>query len=525
VIGSQKSIIGFFSFKKFHNLKMDQTYTIMKAFSGFSVSTLFFTLILAANSFSDAVAQQYVKSDFRVSDATGYLYEAVRLSVNKSGDMAAVWETAGSGDIWLKTISSKGEVLSSQISVDAPYSTMEPRIAHNGIGNFMVIFGAYFGSWSVMGQTYTPAADPIGDTLLVDRNTTGMIDMFKSSLWSNRFDQFGAFLAGNDSMIVEMFSESGEYLSNTIILKPDAQNFQAMYGQMTYYGNLLLVWLDASDGNFWGRIFSGDGTPQGDPFQISQRDPDSSVGDATLCSDSSGNFAVVWKNTMGTRVDIYSQLFSKEGVAVGENTKVTDDQANYLGYYRSLDMDLDGNFVIAWPDYRDNDTSFIYMQQMNELGAPVGHNYRATTINNGGPDLFTHLPSQVHPSVRILRDTIYLAWVNLNENVSNTSDIYASIQEWKVPDYTGLGQSEENPGAFSIYPNPSNGNFYLKWGNHLEGFAELTIFTSSGMLIHRENLRLTGQELQLHLPDIQEGVYFLKLDGESIHSSIPLIIK
>ena len=484
-----------------------------------------FSLILALIPLTDLAAQQYVKSDFRVSDATGYSSSAVRMSVSNNGEMAVVWESSGNENILLKTIASRGELLSSQIAVDAPYTTSETRVAYNGAGNFMVIFGAYSGSWKVMGQTYSPAGDPIGDTLRVDRNTTEMIDMFTSSLRSNRNDQFAAFLPGLDSMIVEMFSTSGEFLSSTIILKPDSQNFSGMYGQMTYTGDLILLWLDTSVGNYWGRIFSGDGTPATDPFQISQKTPNSYLRDASLCSDTSGNFAVVWTNTEDTRVDIYAQLFSKEGVAIGGNTKVTGDEANYLGYPRSAGMDMDGNFVIAWPDYRDQDTSFIYMQQMDKLGAPVGDNYRATTINNGGPALFTTLPSQVHPAVRVLRDTIYLAWINLNENESTSQEVYASILEWKEPDHTGLGQEGTLQEAFYLYPNPSTGQFYLEWGHQPEGSAQISIYNSSGVLLHRETRSMSGKELQLDLPDMQEGMYYLKIDGESIHSSLPLIIK
>jgi len=497
----------------------------MKTAFRFIRGFIYFSLILALIPLTDLTAQQYVKSDFRVSDATGFSSSAVRISVSNSGEMAVVWESSGNENILLKTIASKGDLISSQIAVDAPNSTSETRVAHNGIGNFMVIFGAYSGSWRVMGQTYSQDGDPIGDTLRVDRNTTEMIDMFGSSLRSNRNDQFAAFLPGHDSMIVEMFSANGEFLSNTIILKPEVQNFSGMYGQMTYTGDLILLWLDTSVGDYWGRIFSGDGTPAGDAFQISHKTPNSYLRDASLCSDTSGNFAVIWTNTEDTKVDIYAQLFSKEGVAVGGNTKVTGDEADYLGYPRSAGMDLDGNFVIAWPDYRAQDTSFIYLQQMDKLGAPVGGNYRATTINNGGPSLFTNLPSQVHPSVRVLRDTIYLAWINLNENESIRQEVYASILEWKEPDHTGLGQEGTLPEAFYLYPNPSSGQLYLQWEHPLAGPVDVSVYNSRGVLIHRETRNLSGQELQLDLPDIQEGMYFLKVEGESINSSIPLIIK
>lgn len=135
------------------------------------------------------------------------------------------------------------------------------------------------------------------------------------------------------------------------------------------------------------------------------------------------------------------------------------------------------------------------------------------------------MPSQVHPSVRILRDTIYLAWVNLNENVSFTQDVFASILEWKVIDHTGLEQREDFRKAFTIYPNPARDGFYLQWEQEINGELAMTLYNASGMLIHEETLHFRGQEMKIDLPAFQEGMYYLKLDGESFHSALPLIIK
>jgi len=495
---------------------------------GFRLS--FFTLLLLAfnaiSSLSVSFAQDYVKSDFAVSDASDYNYHGAQLSVSNAGDMVVVWETSGEGDIYLKTILSLGEILGDQKEVSTPYSTAVTRVTHNDLGNFMVIFGAYFGYWSVLGQTYTPEGVEINDTLVVDRNTTEQINTFKSSLRTNQNNQFAAFLPGLDSMLVEMLSENGEFLSNTIVLKPDIQVFYEMYGMMTPAGEFILVWLDGTIGNFHGQRFTGDGTPIGDVFQVSYKDENSYLSSALLCTDTSGNFAVVWTNTTNGNLDIYSQLFSVDGVSIGSNTRVTDDQAVYLGYNMSLDMDDDGNYVIAWPDDRSSDTSFIYVQQMDELGIPVGDNYRATTINNAGPTGMTSLPDQKEPSVHILRDTIYLSWVNYNQDLSFRYSVFANIQEWKIPDNTGFSQQNLSRADISIYPNPSQGSFSLKIPELVSGSIEMSVFNTAGMLIHQEKIHLkNARRAQIDLPDIQEGLYYLEIKGDSYHSYTSLIIK
>ena len=497
----------------------------MKATTRLFCYKILCAVLLALLHVSISFAQVYVKSDFAVSAPADNNYTSTQLSVNGSGDMVVVWETSGSGDIWFRSVSSKGEVLGDQKLVDTPFTAGGTRVAQNGLGNFMVIFGAYLNHWYVMGQSFDPAGDKLADTLRVDRNASEQIDMSRVSLFSNSSNQFAAFLPESDSMLVEMFSENGEYLSNTIVLKPDAQNFSDMYGLMTYTGDLVLAWIDASDGNYWGRIYSGDGTPSSASFQISNKEAGSFVRKVTLCADASGNLAAVWTSTTGSEADIYTQLIDNGGTAIGVNTKVTDDQAIYMnGHPRSSEMDIDGNLVVAWQDYRDDDTTFIYMQEVDSQGSTVGPNFRATTVNNN-LDGSSILPSQVGPAVRILRDTIYLAWENLNVDSSNNKVIYANIQEWMIPDVTGLKQSGKLHNKAGIYPNPSQGSFSLQFSDVIIGGLELEIYNSAGLLTDKETIEASGNIIQVVLPDIREGIYFLKIHGESIDSTLPLMIK
>lgn len=497
----------------------------MKATTRVICNKLLFAVFLALLPVSVTFGQVYVKSDFAVSAPAGFNYASPQLSVNNNGEMVVVWETSGSGDIWFRSVSSKGEVLGNQNSVDTPFTAGGTRVAQNSLGNFMVIFGAYLNQWYVMGQCFDTDGVKLADTLRVDRNASEQIDMSRVSLCSNSSNQFAAFLPESDSMIVEMFSENGEYLSNTIVLKPDVQNFSDMYGLMTYSGDLVLAWIDASDGNYWGRIYSGDGTPSGASFQISNKETGSFLHRVTLCADASGNFAAVWTSTTGSQADIYTQLIGNDGTSIGANIKVTDDQSYYKnGYPRSSDMDIDGNLVIAWQDYRDNDTAFIYMQQVDDQGSAVGDNFRATTVNNN-LEGSASLPSQVSPAVRILRDTIYLAWENFNADSSSRKVIFANIQEWMIPDATGLNQSRKLPSEAVIYPNPSRGSFSLQFSENIKGSLELELYNSAGVLVDKENIEAGGNKMEIELPDVGEGIYYLKIHGESIDSTLPLLIE
>ena len=81
-----------------------------------------FTTLPAICQFASMHAQEFVKSDFMVSDLTDFNYQAPQLSVSKTGDMVVVWETTGSGGIWFKTISSLGAQVSEK-KLRAPLKT------------------------------------------------------------------------------------------------------------------------------------------------------------------------------------------------------------------------------------------------------------------------------------------------------------------------------------------------------------------------------------------------------------------
>jgi len=485
------------------------------------------TLLFLTSLFMTCIAysQVYVKSDFQVSDFTGYIYTDAELSVSNTGEMVVVWETAGLGDIHFRIVSSLGEQLGPQIALPTTFSTDDTRVGHNDSGNFMIMFNAYGAYWYVLGQSYTSEGVPLTDTMVVSRNTTEMINLYHSSLRSNKEGQFGAFLPGLDSAMVEMFTGNGEYLSGPVVFKPDAVITHEIHGLMTYSGEHIMVWLDGASGDIEGQRYSADGTPVGEVFQVNEMIEGSYVSNALLCADTAGNFAVIWTNSLNSELDIYSQKFSKEGSPIGGNVRVTDDNALFLGQGVSMDMDIDGNFVVAWSDTRSSDTSFIYMQQFDELAQPVGGNFRATSINNQDSQGMASLPEQTAPSVRILRDTIYLAWVNFNENLHYQNIIFANIQEWSTPDVTGLRQSLGSTERLSIYPNPSSGDLTIQFSRPMQGDCELSLFNSAGTLILRSTLHLNSQIVKIELPELQEGLYYLEINGNDHRSATPVLIK
>ena len=136
----------------------------------------------------------------------------------------------------------------------------------------------------------------------------------------------------------------------------------------------------------------------------------------------------------------------------------------------------------------------------------------------------TSLPSQIDPSVKILHDTIYLSWVNYNQEVSNRSNIFANIQKWMVPDVTGFYQQINTQEGPTIYPNPSGGSFSIIVDRAYSGRLELEVYNATGALVKREIRHCPGKEAAIDLSEASEGLYYINIKGTSFNITTPLII-
>lgn len=66
----------------------------------------------------------------------------------------------------------------------------------------------------------------------------------------------------------------------------------------------------------------------------------------------------------------------------------------------------------------------------------------------------------------------------------------------------------EQPKAYRLFPNPSSGLFHLNFQSSVEEFFEMSIYTSQGQLVYRQELE---QDQEINLSTVAQGIYLVEI--------------
>lgn len=156
-----------------------------------------------------------------------------------------------------------------------------------------------------------------------------------------------------------------------------------------------------------------------------------------LRTDSSGNYILTWMHYLGDGSgDLYIKFFDKDGnpkssdILVFEPEVVSNISDNY-----TIDVGKDGRVALAWMDYRNNhdthdgvDTIDIYMQLFDKEGNKVGGNFKATSSEG---------EAEQYPDLVIADQTIYLVWqsdAKIYMNARSWPEKISGIRETRRPE-------------------------------------------------------------------------------------------
>ncbi len=153
------------------------------------------------------------------------------------------------------------------------------------------------------------------------------------------------------------------------------------------FGTSVFVWSDLREdinGDIWAQVYNHTaGTFIGSNFRVNDR-IDGVQTDAAVAmwpapvSSAAGRFVVVWADSRGGDSDIYARIFNRGGNPSGAGFRVNDDTGTARQSNADVGIDVNGDFVVVWRDFRSPATglSEIWAQRYRFDGRPLGENFR-----------------------------------------------------------------------------------------------------------------------------------------------------
>lgn len=92
---------------------------------------------------------------------------------------------------------------------------------------------------------------------------------------------------------------------------------------------------------------------------------------------------------------------------------------------------------------------------------------------------------------------------------------------------TGTNQIQNPDFYFTVYPNPNNGRFTLKFDAKLEGSLTIKLINMNGQIIEEREIHLSDQDQleQFDMPNLGKGIYNLIILSDEIQGIKKIIVQ
>lgn len=298
-------------------------------------------------------------------------------------------------------------------------------------------------------------------------------DMDKNSLVIAHADNGNFVLAwvddraGNCDIFAEQYSCDGMSLGPQFRVNDDLTGSKQYEPSIScdLSGDFVITWMDYREGYFdvYVQPYSREGVPLGGNFKVSESGQFPAV-----TSDGNGNFIIAWfRPGSGYSVDaaIYVQQYDRDGIALGDSIRV-DDEFNSRLYAQTpaIAADSAGNFMVAWEDNQGSQA--IYVQLFSSNGIPQGENCKVNQELNFFQD---------SPAIAATPDgTFLVVW---EDNRDSFEDLYAQLysndgvtigKNFQVSELELWGECRE-----PAVSGAKNNNFMITWQDWRDGEANI----------------------------------------------------
>jgi hypothetical protein len=435
---------------------------------------------------SDIYAQRFASdgtalgSNFLVNDdPAGENQDDASIAADASGNFVIAWEDRRDGDanIYAQRYAADGTAQGSNFRVDDDPGTDRqyyPSVAYDGLGDFAITWKDFRGLDAIYAQRYAGDGTPQGVNFEVteDIGTTSPNNPSISKDATGKFViTWHAFLNSHLNIYAQRFDSDGTPLGGNFLVNDDPGEVYQQNPSVSLdsNGNFVIAWHDSRNivYDIYAQLYSSDGSALGSNFIVNQDPGSAHQSLPSIALVGSGDFVIAWEDERDGFDDIYAQRCSGDGTALGTNFLVNDNSIPSRQSYPSVSGDTNGNFVVAWQDQRNSGSLDIYAQRYDSDGNPLGINW---LVNDDGGGT-----SQYYPSVAMNSSGRFV--VTWHDNRNGDNDIYAQRYDtdgsplgvnFMVNDDGGSENQEEPAVAIA-----DDGGFVIAWEDRRDGGRDI----------------------------------------------------
>ena len=180
------------------------------------------------------------------------------------------------------------------------------------------------------------------------------------------------------------------------------------------------------------------------------------------------------------------------------------------GFYEANDGDLAAwNVQSTWP-------TASTMSWVSEQTGVLANGQQLFRTTDGGDNW-----AQYGPSMTPEGDTLAIGQLAAASNSVAFAISSHDSSLWRSTDALTVGRSESAAIVHAIYPNPFSKQLTVELQDHVR-LNRVALLNVQGQVVWSQSVTST-QHLHLNLPEVPPGVYFLRMQGDGVHSTQRLI--
>ncbi len=291
----------------------------------------------------------------------------------------------------------------------------------------------------------------------------------------------------------------------------------------------LVIWTapDSSEDGVWGQFIKFDGDLYKNNFQVNTFQEHGQAA-SSITQLQNGNIIITyngWEGVLssGTELyyfyDIFGQIFTGEGIKVGEEFLINSDT---LGNQYASRAELVGdNLVVVW--HTKEGIYRIRGQLLDIYGNKISNEFTVSTpIEGSEHDEFSEIVS--------IKDEGYVVcWTRckMNEWTGNTWGRYLNLDSASTSIENNLNEKVTEFKLENNYPNPFNPSTTISYSLPQNSFVQLKVYDLLGHdvanLVNKEQA-IGNYKVEFNASNLSSGIYFYKLKSGNFVDTKKLIL-